>query len=492
MPPINAGQSEKSAEEDPLIISGNSKEISRSQSYQGNYGYDSRYGAAIVQDTVEDPTIEVSGAPKDDRLENWQVAVNLIKGSIGTGILGLPLAIKHAGLALGPAVLSLMGLLSLHNMHLLVICSRAMAKRNHVSQRMDYGELTNLVFSHYCKKWKNAASMLVNFFLCLVQLGFCCVYVLFVADNLYRISGQSLSVKIWAAISLPAFLGFSFIDHLTFISYISIIANFFALFGLFGVLYNVIPLASNPTKLPLFNSFSTFALFFGQSVFAFEGIGVILPVEKKAKKPKDFVFVMYCSIIFVVILYIAVGLFGYLAYPDSIKGSVTLNLSETGFHIAVQSVYALAIFCTYFIQFYVPMTIMIPSVRRFSPFKFVKVADVFFRTVCVCVTFGVAVGVPQLGNSIALVGSLAGSAVLFVFPSLLHLLVIWDDRHRFVTKLNIAKNIFIMVIGTIGAIVGTYEAVNAIINDRNISPAKHRPDGLTFGMTTNRTTLDYV
>ena len=30
--------------------------------------------------------------------------------------------------------------------------------------------------------------MLVNFFLCLVQLGFCCVYVLFVADNLYRVN----------------------------------------------------------------------------------------------------------------------------------------------------------------------------------------------------------------------------------------------------------------------------------------------------------------
>lgn len=55
----------------------------------------------------------------------------------------------------------------------------------------------------------------------------------------------------------------------------------------------------------------------------------ILPVEKKAKHPKDFVFVMYGSIIFVVSLYLVVGLFGYLAYPFTIKGSVTLNLTET-------------------------------------------------------------------------------------------------------------------------------------------------------------------
>ena len=80
---------------------------------------------------------------------------------------------------------------------------------------------------------------------------------------------------VWAAISLPAFLAPSYIDHLKFISYISITANFLALFGLAGVLADVIPIASNPTKLPQIGSFSNFALFFGQSVFAFEGIGVV-------------------------------------------------------------------------------------------------------------------------------------------------------------------------------------------------------------------------
>ena len=79
----------------------------------------------------------------------------------------------------------------------------------------------------------------------------------------------------WAAISLPAFLGLSYIDHLKFISYISIIANFLALFGLAGVLADVLPLATNPAKLPQFNTFSNFALSFGQAVFAFEGIGVV-------------------------------------------------------------------------------------------------------------------------------------------------------------------------------------------------------------------------
>ena len=83
-----------------------------------------------------------------------------------------------------------------------------------------------------------------------------------------------------------------------------------------------------------------------------------------------------------------------------------------------------------------------------------------------------AISVPQLGNSIALVGSVAGSAVLFVFPALLHLLVVWKDRGMLSTKLIIAKDVFIIVIGILGAVVGTYESLAAIVRNYNISPTK--------------------
>lgn len=100
-----------------------------------------------------------------------------------------------------------------------------------------------------------------------------------------QMAGESLSIVVWAAISLPAFLALCYIDHLTFISYISIIANFLALFGLAGVLADVIPMASEPTKLTQFGTFSNFALFFGQAVFAFEGIGVVSELLKSHTLP---------------------------------------------------------------------------------------------------------------------------------------------------------------------------------------------------------------
>ena len=63
----------------------------------------------------------------------------------------------------------------------------------------------------------------------------------------------------------------------------------------------------------------------------------VLPVEKKSKKPKDFVFLLYCSITFVIVLYVIVGLLGYLAHPNDVKGSITLNMSDTAYvnHLVV-------------------------------------------------------------------------------------------------------------------------------------------------------------
>lgn len=72
-----------------------------------------------------------------------------------------------------------------------------------------------------------------------------------------------------------------------------------------------------------------FPLFFGTVLFALEAIGVILPLENEMKTPKSFggsFGVLNKAMIVIVVLYVGMGLFGYLNYGPGIEGSITLNL----------------------------------------------------------------------------------------------------------------------------------------------------------------------
>lgn len=59
----------------------------------------------------------------------FDTLTNLIKGNIGTGILAMPDAIKNAGMLIGIPGLVAMALICIHCMHMLVRCSRELAKR---------------------------------------------------------------------------------------------------------------------------------------------------------------------------------------------------------------------------------------------------------------------------------------------------------------------------------------------------------------------------
>jgi solute carrier family 36 (proton-coupled amino acid transporter) len=77
------------------------------------------------------------------------------------------------------------------------------------------------------------------------------------------------------------------------------------------------------------NLFHQLPLFFGTTIFAFEGIALVLPLQNAMRKPQSFskvLGVLNVGMVFVTAIYISFGAIGYWKYGEDTEGSLTLNL----------------------------------------------------------------------------------------------------------------------------------------------------------------------
>uniref|UniRef100_A0A8C3FUF6 Solute carrier family 36 member 1 n=1 Tax=Chrysemys picta bellii TaxID=8478 RepID=A0A8C3FUF6_CHRPI len=378
----------------------------------------------------------------------FQTLIHLVKGNIGTGLLGLPLAVKNAGIVLGPLSLLVMGIAAVHCMGILVKCAH-----------------------HFCNKY------VVGFFLILTQLGFCCVYFVFLADNLKQVISAAngttndchsnkttvltptMDSRLFILSLLPFLVLLVYIQNLKFLSVFSMLANLAMLSSLIMINWYILTGLPDPSNLPLVAGWKTYPLFFGTAIFAFEGIGVVLPLENKMKNPRHFPMILYVGMAIVTILYISLGTLGYLRFGASIQASITLNLPDCWLYQSVKLLYSIGIFFTYALQFYVPAEIIVPGAVSQVPERWALWVNLLLRTCLVCVTCLLAILIPRLDIVISLVGSVSSSALALVIPPLLEITTYYSDGLHPVT---IAKDILISVLGFAGFVVGTYESLWAL------------------------------
>ena len=403
---------------------------------------------------------------------NLDTMIHLLKGNIGTGILAMPDAFKNAGLYVGLFGTLIMGLICTHCMHMLVKCCHELCRRLQVP---------SLNFSGVCyasfetgppgiRRYSMLAKNLINTFLLITQIGFCCVYFVFVAVNLQEIVAhywKTLDTRVFLILMLIPMILLNLVKNLKYLTPVSFIASVLTISGLVICFYFMLQDLPRTDTVDGFSSWAQLPLYFGTAIYAFEGIGVILPLENNMKNPQDFgglTGVLNTGMVIVACLYTSVGFFGYLKYGDSVKGSITLNLGGDVLAQLVRLMMAMAIFLSYTLQFYVPVNIIGPWLRaRLHGENNRILGDYLLRIGLVLFTFILAAMIPNLGAVISLVGAVSSSTLALIFPPIIEIVTFWPKG---LGKWNwiLWKDIGIMIFGIMGFVFGSFTSIMQILH----------------------------
>ncbi|XP_053678236.1 neutral amino acid uniporter 4-like [Anopheles nili] len=419
---------------------------------------------------LDDPD-PVSSRKLDNPTTNLDTLMHMLNGNLGTGILAMPDAFKNAGLYVGFFGTLAMGVICTHCMHLLVRCSHVLCRR-YGRSALSYAEVGYYALDSgptWAQPLAGAFRTLINTFLVVMQLGLCCVYYLFVAVNLRELLAYAdihVSVLTVLGYLLGPLILLNMVRSLKLLTPTSLTASVLAIAGLaIAFLFLLQDLPHSTTVQPA-STWSTLPLYFGTVMYAFEGIGVVLPLENNMANPRDFIAwngVLNTGMTIVVCLYSAVGFYGYLKYGEQAQGSVTLNLPTD--HLLAQLVrllMAVAVMASYALQFYVPMTILTPPITRHC--RHPRCAEYGLRLATVLLTFVLAAIIPNLGTFISLVGAVSTSTLALVFPPLIDLLTRWPQTDRPGRAWTLLKDALIIAFGACGFFFGTAKSLAVIFD----------------------------
>jgi len=414
-----------------------------------------------------DVELEISaGGLRRPSANQLETAGSVIKSFMGSGLLGLPSAFQHGGVLFSTFGMLTLAMMATHCMLLLVkVKHRLRARGRQVVTYADLGEAT-------LGKW---APPVVNGFLSFTQLGFCTVYVLFCAQNTAALIG--LDEASWRYLVLPfwpLFILLSWIRTMKQLGRISLAATFFIVISCILVLaFSIAQMIEQGgvSSTVVFGVSSKAVLTLGMAIYAYEGIGIVLPCETGMKGPERFPRLLLICMFFATLNYITFGLLPYLAFGEATDDLITSNLAAfAAVHGGIWTVLStlvtvLLIACivgTYPLQLMVVYDILeewLFSRGHLNPNSHKLWKQNGIRAGLVTLTVSVAVLFPSFDVLVSLVGSLGSSALQFVFPSLFFLRLKWSDIGVPLRVLVCGYVIFGVCAGILGTLQTIYDMI---------------------------------
>ncbi|KAG6963248.1 hypothetical protein JG688_00008229 [Phytophthora aleatoria] len=344
----------------------------------------------------------------------WHALLTLLKSFVGTGILFLPDGFRSGGILFSPLCLTFVAALTLYAMLRLLQCRELVCGT--------YGHVGFKAYGSWGRR-------MVQISIIMMQAGFCCTYVIFVAQNMAEVlefCGYSVDTSLLILLQIAVYIPLSWIRYISYFSISNLIADVFILYGLAFILGNSFWLLATqgPAKdVELFNQ-NDYPVFIGTSIFTFEGIGLVLPTQSSLNqaRQKRFPRLLSWTVVGLLFFYSFFAGINYITFGSGIAPMVTSSLPRNGWSSSVQFGYAFAQLLSYPLFLFPAVKIMEEMLgfpRRASG---QKVAKNFFRAVAVLATIFIAYfGQGRLDLFVSIVGAFCCVPLSLVYPPLFHL-----------------------------------------------------------------------
>ena len=260
------------------------------------------------------------------------------------------------------------------------------------------------------------------------------------------------SLYIWGC--FPFQLGLNSIATLTHLAPLSIFADVVDLGAMGVVLVKDLSLILKQShEVVAFGGLSVFFYGLGVAVYAFEGIGMVLPLESEMKDNAKFGKILALSMCLISLIYGAFGALGYFAFGAETRDIITANLGAGWVSILVQ----LGLCINLFFTFPLMMNPVYEIVeRRFWGGSYC----LWLRWLLVLIVSLVALFVPNFADFLSLVGSSVCCGLGFVLPALFHLLMFKEELGWKGWTLDVG----IVALGLVLGVAGTWYSLMEIFS----------------------------
>ncbi|CAO3617661.1 unnamed protein product [Mucor hiemalis] len=387
---------------------------------------------------------------------SWMAYFNIVCVVAGTGILGLPMALKQGGW-MGMLVLILSWLMSTYTSVILIRCLYA----NDEGRLYTYKDIATAAFGPI-------GGWVTFFFNAWILLGAPILYMVLTGANLRQLCAGTVAelddIKWTIIASVVVAIPFIFLKTMKEVAWVSA----FGVVAIFIVVF-VVMIQSAVDRPNHLNSthdaviWEMFPVALATISFSFGGNVVYPHVEAAMKKPQDWPKVAAGGLSTCAAMYIIVAVCGYLVYGTDVASPVYNSIPEGAGQIVAIVVITINVMTSAPIlttSFSLDLEEMFNvTVERFGKVKEFLIRAAIRIAIMVVVTV-IACTVPFFGALMSLIGAFANCTLIFIFPVVFYF-KLTGIRNK--PWYEIIWCGFIILLGTVGLVFGTIEAVKELI-----------------------------